>query len=133
VRLKKDQPFNLFTFEKIGQRNALAISIASLAALLRVSEDGFIEDAHFAWGSVGTTIVTSKDVESFLVGKRLGAGALTEAAIIARKAVSPIDDVRASASYRRIVAGNLLLRLAERFEGNPDHARTPLRIGKDWG
>jgi hypothetical protein len=37
---------------------------------------------------------------------------LKEAAEAARRAVPPIDDVRAGAEYRRQVAGNLLLRLA---------------------
>jgi len=38
--------------------------------------------------------------------------ALGRAAGIVREHIRPIDDVRASAEYRRQVAGNLLLRLA---------------------
>ncbi|WP_245590063.1 hypothetical protein [Desulfonatronum lacustre] len=37
--------------------------------------------------------------------------ALTQAARLIRVAVSSIDDIRASADYRRQVAGNFLLRL----------------------
>jgi xanthine dehydrogenase FAD-binding subunit len=37
--------------------------------------------------------------------------ALHEAARLVRDAVSPIGDIRASADYRRLVAGNLLMRL----------------------
>jgi xanthine dehydrogenase iron-sulfur cluster and FAD-binding subunit A len=36
---------------------------------------------------------------------------LHKAIPLIREAISPIDDIRATASYRRIVAGHLLLRL----------------------
>jgi CO/xanthine dehydrogenase FAD-binding subunit len=111
VRLPKPNGFQHHHFEKVGQRKALAIAIASFAALLRISDTGLVEEARFAWGSVGPTVVTSKAVESSLVGRPLNAGTLKEAAVLAGEAVSPIDDVRATASYRRLVAGNLLLRL----------------------
>ncbi len=90
----------------------MACSIASLAALLRLSSDGVIESARLAWGSVGPTVMVSPDVEAALVGGRLSLSTLAKAADIARQAVSPIDDIRASAAYRRQVAGNLMLRLA---------------------
>ena len=118
VWIKKDQPYNIFSLEKVGQRKALAISIASLAALLRVSGEGIIEEARLAWGSVGPTVTVSKEAESFLAGKRPEPGALGEAARIAMDAVSPIDDVRASKSYRRLVSGNLVLRLGASVYGN---------------
>ncbi|MEG6550688.1 xanthine dehydrogenase family protein subunit M, partial [Desulfocurvibacter africanus] len=47
-----------------------------------------------------------------LAGRRLSLTALRQAAELVRSAVSPIDDIRATAAYRKEVAGNLLLRLA---------------------
>ena len=111
IWVRKAPGYNLHHFEKVGQRKALAISIASLAALLRVSENGVIEEARFAWGSVGPTIITSAEVEKALVGNRLSRPILEKAACLARSAVEPIDDIRASAKYRRLVSGNLMLRL----------------------
>jgi xanthine dehydrogenase FAD-binding subunit len=70
-----------------------------------------IESARLAWGSVGPTVVTSEPIEAFLKGRPLEVATLSRAAAMAREAVAPIDDVRATASYRREVAGNLLLRL----------------------
>jgi xanthine dehydrogenase FAD-binding subunit len=98
-------------FEKVGQRQALAIAVVSLAALL-VLENGIVREARLAWGSVGPTIVRSPEAEAVLRGRRLTLTTLRAAAQAARQAVSPISDVRASADYRREVAGNLLLRLA---------------------
>jgi xanthine dehydrogenase FAD-binding subunit len=111
VWVKKVPGYNIHHYEKVGQRRALAISIASLAGLLRVSENGVIEKARFAWGSVGPTIITSPEADAALVGNRLSRPILEKAACLARSAVEPIDDIRASGEYRRLVSGNLMVRL----------------------
>ncbi len=111
VWLRKGQPYRVHHFEKVGQRNALAIAIVSMAALIDTTEKGIIQRARFAWGSAGPTVVTSGALESFLKGRPLDGETLSKAQVLVREAVSPIDDVRATASYRREVAANLLLRL----------------------
>lgn len=115
IWIKKPAENHLHHFEKVGQRNALACSVASLAATLRISADGVIENAAFAWGSVAPTIFTSAEVEHALIGTRPSLESLQQAAAIVRRQVSPITDVRAAAGYRRIVSGNLLLRLMNLF------------------
>jgi xanthine dehydrogenase FAD-binding subunit len=102
----------LHHFEKVGRRQALAIAVVSLAALIRLDKGGVVEEARLAWGSVGPTVMASPTAEAALAGRPLSREALEEAAAAARLAMRPLDDVRASADYRRIVAGNLLLRLA---------------------
>ena len=109
--LRKCPEFNLHHYEKVGQRKALAIAIVSLAALLKISEGGMVEEVRLAWGSVAPTIVTSAEIEAMLIGNRLSRQVLEKAAPLARAMVRPIDDIRAGADYRRLVAGNLLLRL----------------------
>jgi xanthine dehydrogenase small subunit len=111
IRLNRPDGYGIHHYEKVGQRKALACAIASMAALLKVSAAGVIEAARFAWGSVGPTVVTSAGVETALIGERLSPAVLETAARLARQTVSPIDDLRASADYRRRVSGNLLLRL----------------------
>lgn len=111
VRLKKQPEFNCHHFEKVGQRKALSIALVSLAAVLNLSDQGIVRKAHLAWGSVGPTVVTCREAEAALEGHLLSLEVLEKAAAIARSAVSPIDDVRAGADYRRQVAGSLLLRL----------------------
>jgi CO/xanthine dehydrogenase FAD-binding subunit len=111
IRIKKQPEFTVHHFEKVGQRRALAIALVSLAALLQVNEKGRVQKVRLAWGSVGPTIVTCREAEALLEGNPLSPENLEKAALLARRAVSPIDDVRAGADYRRQVAGNLLLRL----------------------
>lgn len=111
VWLRKEQPFRINHFEKVGQRNALAIAIVSMAALIDINDRGIIENARLAWGSIGPTVVVSEAVETFLKGRPLDVQTFSKAASLVRQAGTPIDDIRATASYRREVAGNLLLRL----------------------
>lgn len=99
-------------FEKVGRRDALAVAVVSLAALVHVGRNGKIAEAHLTWGSVGPTVWRCPEAEAALVGRRLSLSALAEAAALVRAQVQPIGDIRASAAYRREVAGNLLLRLA---------------------
>jgi CO/xanthine dehydrogenase FAD-binding subunit len=110
IRVKKPMGYTLQHFEKVGQRKALACSVASMAAFLRVSPAGVIEALRIAWGSVGPTVITASGIEALLVGEKLSREACARAAEAARCAVSPIDDLRATADYRRTVSGNLLHR-----------------------
>lgn len=97
---------------KVGRRKALAISIASLAAQWKLQADKTIACMKLAWGSVGPTVVRLPQVEAFLQGKSLNDEVLRRAGELVKDGVTPIDDIRASAAYRRQLAGNLLLRLS---------------------
>jgi len=123
VWLRKDPGLNLHHFEKVGQRKALAIAVVSLAAVGEVSSEGRVQRIRCAWGSVGPTIVMAPEAEAPLIGHPLSLERLQESAAHARNAVSPIDDLRASARYRRQVSGNLLLRLAGSINEYPSPSR----------
>lgn len=112
VWISDESSYRIHHFEKVGQRKALAISVASLAALVNTTAEGVIEKVRFAWGSVGPTVVASSEVELALTGLPLTEKPLRQVKPFVEKAVSPIDDVRASSAHRRALAGNLLLRLA---------------------
>lgn len=99
-------------FEKVGRRDALAVAVVSLAASIRIGRGGLVASADLAWGSVAPGIWRCPEAEAALAGRRLTLTSLREAAAIVRNEVRPISDIRASADYRREVAGNLLLRLS---------------------
>ena len=113
IHVEKPHPKAIQHFEKVGRRNALACSLASMAAIIRLSDAGIVIAASLAWGSVGPTVITCSEAANKLIGQPLSADGLAEAAAIVKKAVRPITDIRATADYRRTVAGNLLLRLCD--------------------
>jgi len=75
---------------------------------------GRVAGARIAVGAVAPTVGRCQEAQARLLGRRLDREALAEAGGAVRRAVSPIDDIRATAAYRRKVAGNLLLRMAGR-------------------
>jgi xanthine dehydrogenase FAD-binding subunit len=105
--------FPFQAFDKVGLRRSLAVAVISFAGMVRLSPDGAVEEARFAWGSVGPTVVRLPGLEAKLTASRLDGDTIRTAAEIARRGVSPIDDIRATADYRRSVAANLLVRFLE--------------------
>jgi len=98
-------------FRKVGRRRALVIAVASLGALIWLEGD-MIKKARLALGSVAPTVLRPREVEEALVGRPLHPEALRPLVERLRAATRPISDIRASADYRREVAGNLLLDMA---------------------
>jgi xanthine dehydrogenase small subunit len=86
-------------FRKVGTRAALAISKVVMAGVRGTQP-------RIAFGSVAATVVRARETE-----RALAAGADVDDAIqILEREISPIDDLRSTAAYRRRVAGNLLRR-----------------------
>jgi len=113
VRVKVPDPRYQGYYLKVGQRKSLAISIISMAALLMVSPDKKILSARFAWGSVGPIVMRFPDIESSLAGRTFGPDLLLEVGRRTSERIQPIRDIRASASYRKMVAEGLPLKILE--------------------
>ena len=111
VRIPLPPPGALQHFEKVGRRDALAIAVASLAALVVRDKAGRVVKARLAVGSLAPTARRCPTAEAALPGRRLDREALLEAGRRIRDEILPIDDLRATAAYRREVAGRLPLRL----------------------
>jgi CO/xanthine dehydrogenase FAD-binding subunit len=113
IVLRKSPEWNIHHYEKVGRRKTQACAIASMAAVLQVSETGTIDRARLAWGSVGPTVITSREIEEALVGRSTSLETFKSVSSLVQKVTSPIDDIRASADYRRAVAAALVQRLAK--------------------
>lgn len=108
---KKFQDYKSY-FEKVGLRNAVVISVCSLGLLYKLDGE-IIEDIKIAYGAVAPMIVEIFEAERLLKGCRITRELLEQAGRVIESVVSPIDDIRASAEYRRIVSKNLIMRLME--------------------
>lgn len=111
VLVSPPPPEALQHFEKVGRRDALAIAVASLAAVIVRDDAGRVTEARLAVGSLGPTVTRCLRAEAFLRGRGLDRETLAAVGRRIREAVSPIDDIRATAAYRLCLAGNLPLRL----------------------
>ena len=100
-------------FYKIGHRKALAIAVVSLAAIWQIDSDRILKKVKLAWGSVGPKVMFFPEIEKWLVGKPLNEKVLQDAKKMVLEGLLPIDDIRATADYRKKLAGNLLLKLLD--------------------
>ncbi len=119
VRIPIPEPGLRPFYHKVGKRKALTIAIASIGALVRVA-DGRVAEARIAAGSVAPTPLRLRTVETSLSGVDLSEAAIDEARRLAIDAVSPIDDIRATAAYRQHVVGDLVARALKRSPINSD-------------
>ncbi len=103
------KPWTFQRFFKVGRRNALAISVVNGMVALQET-DGIITDARISVGAVGPTPVRIPEAERLLWGKVLTEALAEEAAEIVRAKVQPISDLRASAEYRKYMAGTMIKR-----------------------
>lgn len=95
-------------FLKLGGRSAMAISVVTLAWRWTRQSDGSLADVRLALGAVAPTVIRASEAESLLEAGSPVGNVLDEVVAAVSGSISPIDDVRASAWYRRAVAGDLL-------------------------
>lgn len=98
-------------FRKLGARRYLVSSIVSIGAVVQWAEHGRIDAVRLAIGGCGPVAQRLPALEEALLGRHAGddLAALVHPQHIAH--VTPIDDLRASAEYRRHAALILLRRL----------------------
>ncbi|MBI4819659.1 MAG: FAD binding domain-containing protein [Deltaproteobacteria bacterium] len=94
----------LSTFQKSGPRPALEIAVASVAMRLELQK-GRVVFARVAYGAVAPTPLRGYGVEAAIVDRPLTDDLVEEAARAAVREIRPIDDVRATATYRRRLIG----------------------------
>jgi len=99
---------------KVGARNAQAISKVCLAALGQMA-GGTIRDIRLAMGSVAPVPLRLSETERILIGKRIAPSLIDAARKSVAKEIRPIDDIRSSARYRSVVAGNLVAEFLEKL------------------
>jgi CO/xanthine dehydrogenase FAD-binding subunit len=94
-------------FLKLGSRRYLVISIAMIAAVITRAADGRITRARIAVGACAATAKRLPALEAALIGTRGDTLTILDEHLAP---LSPIDDIRASAAYRRLAVSTLLRR-----------------------
>ena len=103
VRFNKPPAASSTAFLKAGRRKAMEISVICVAAhLVRGGK------ARIAVGAAASRTVRVPEAEALV--ERRGRDSFSEASGLAAEFVSPIDDVRASASYRRLLVAAMVER-----------------------
>ncbi len=97
VALHVPPPSGRQWFRKVGTRAAQAISKVVIAAVAG-------PEPRLAFGSLGPTVIRARETERLLAS----GASIADAQIALAREITPIDDIRSTARYRRTVAANLL-------------------------
>jgi xanthine dehydrogenase small subunit len=97
----------LFHFEKVSRRKHLDIASVNSCVTLRPA-GGILESCTLSVGGAAPFPLYAGKTSAFLSGKPLSPGTVRKAAAVLSSEISPIDDVRGSAAYKRRLALHLL-------------------------
>lgn len=109
-------------FLKLGNRQGMAIAVVNAALLVQFEADHRVQKARLALGAVAPTPIRCPEAEASLVGQPLTEAKIETAANLASQICSPIDDVRASAAYRRQMV-KVLVRRGLTFLANQESSQ----------
>jgi CO/xanthine dehydrogenase FAD-binding subunit len=105
-------------FRKVGTRRAQAISKVVMALAWREhGRSGGWSDVRVALGSVAATPIRAAATEQLLEGRHPTPQTADLAAETLAGEIQPIDDVRSTADYRRVVAARVLHRMVREAGG----------------
>lgn len=104
VRFPALAPGARATYLKFLPQTADDYATVSVAATLRLAEDGTVADVRVALGACGPTPVRARSVEAALRGVPPDAKRIADAAARVDADIEPFDDVRGSAAYKRDMA-----------------------------
>jgi aerobic carbon-monoxide dehydrogenase medium subunit len=89
-------------YYKLSPRKSLDLAVVGVAVLLRTNPQiSKCVEARIVLGAVAPTALRAKKAEAVLTGANLNPALIEEAAMAAAEQAKPIDDVRASAWYRK--------------------------------
>ena len=105
-----------YYFRKVGQRNAMTITKASLSCLAEINNNEVL-DIRLAAGSVSPIVRRLTKTEEFLKHKIISDSTIDEAKRILEKEISPITDIRSTKAFRELVTQNLLGDCLKKLKG----------------
>ncbi len=119
IRIPKQFAAGYGAFMKLGARNYLVISIVAVAVLININEEDEIASVSVAVGSCSTVALQIPSLEQRLLGTSIHVNLPELVEPSDFDVLTPIDDVRASAEYRRdaacVVTSRLLGELAHKL------------------
>ena len=102
-------------FEKIRRRGAIDFAVLTVAAAVWTDPGGIVTRARLRLGAVASYPVPCADSETVLEGKSLTSETIAEAAALARKAATPMDNTDFQAQWRGVMVERTVARVLQRM------------------
>jgi len=91
------------TYWKLRRRGSFDFPILSVAAAVKLSDDGTVEDARIVLGSVASKPMVSAEATEFLIGKKIDDEVIEETGRIATRVARPVDNTDLAPPWRKKV------------------------------
>lgn len=98
-------------FRKVGTREAQAISKVVVAFASDPPDHDGLKNVRLAMGSIAAVPVRLHEAEALIESEPLSPALADRVAALIERTISPIDDIRSTADYRRHVAGQIVRRI----------------------
>lgn len=125
LRVPKARPRASSVFLKLGARRYLVISIVMAAAILETASDGTVDRIRVAVGSCSETARRLPDLEATLAGRPADAALADCIATDSVAPLTPINDIRGTAAYRKEAALTMVRRAVSELGGQACQSRSP--------
>jgi xanthine dehydrogenase small subunit len=106
ISFKEPDRHTLFNFEKVSRRANLDIASVNSAISITVEEE-FIKQCAISAGGVAPVPLLLERTSAFLEGKKLSSEIILAAVLILQEEISPINDIRGSVAYKRLLMRQL--------------------------
>ena len=130
VRLRAASHRESSCYRRFTVRNSMDLAFVGCGVRLRLAEDGeTVESAVIALGAVGPTVELAREAAQVLTGSAPTPAVLRECGEYAASGCHPIDDVRATASYRRRLTAALVI---DTVQSAHRRAQKTKKEGRAW-
>lgn len=125
VRVPLDGAHGQVSYQKFLTGSKDDYATVSVAAAITFSEDGIVRTARLAAGAVGPTVLSLRTAARAVEGRELSPALVQEVAELVSHAVTPSDDRRGSADFKRHLAGTVAARALRACAAQAGHAVDP--------
>ncbi|NLO91198.1 MAG: hypothetical protein GX410_04305 [Elusimicrobia bacterium] len=108
IAIPLPKPGMRYNFEKVSNRKTLDIAAVNSALRLTLDKGGKVSGLRISAGGVGPVPLLLQGMEKFH-GRKADAAMAKDLAKAACEAAKPIDDIRGSAEYKKLLLGQLML------------------------
>lgn len=106
------------TYWKLRRRGSFDFPVLSVAAAVKLSYDGTVEDARIVIGSVGPRPLLATDAANFLIDQRLTRETIAQAASLAAGIARPLDNTDFDMTWRKKVAAEFVTYALRELRGD---------------
>ena len=106
------------TYWKLRRRGSFDFPVLSVAAAVRLSTGGVVEEARIVLGAVASRPLVAAEAASSLLGRPLNEQAIMQAATLAARLAKPLDNTDFDMSWRKKVAGEFVTYALRELRGD---------------